>query len=102
MAMKKKRTTSNRIDRLALRAAFIQVPSEFFWADLMTKLGLVVSETHLRHILLNEWKWVEATDQTRKTEVLRKGKLVGGRPQTVYRKTAAGEAAAAVPATMPR
>jgi len=99
MSKPKQRKAPPRIDRVALKAGVVAMPSTFTWAELTFVVGWLGSETHLRHILLDEWKWVEPTDQTRKTEVLRKGKCVGGRPQTVYRKTEAGRAGVLLPAT---
>lgn len=91
---KAKKTRRKRFDREALREAFTYLSPTFTWAELVAVVGHLGSQSYLRHILFDEWGWVESTNATRKLEIRRKDKLVGGRPEIWYRKTAAGEAAA--------
>lgn len=87
-----KAKTRKRINLEKLIAGVGSLPSTFTWRELSVAVGHLGSESQLRHILLEGWQWVEPTNETQPTEVLRKGKCVGGRPQKVYRKTATGQA----------
>ena len=69
------------------------MPLTFTWSLLARSIGLAVSQTHLRALLLDQWGWIGPTSDTRPTSIIRNGKRVGGRPQIVYRKTEAGKAA---------
>jgi hypothetical protein len=93
MPKPKKRTPPHRIDREAIRIAFMGMPLTFTWSLLARSISVSVSQTHLRALLLDEWVWIARTSDTQPTSIIRKGKHVGGRPQTVYRKTEAGKAA---------
>ena len=100
MPQAKKRKAPAPINRGLLLVRMVDMPSTFTWHEITSAIGDLGSESQLRHILLDEWKWVRATNDTLPTRVFRKGKCVGGRPQTVYRKTAAGEARIIPPATV--
>lgn len=91
--MTKGKRAQKIVDRLSIRDAMVLMPSTFTWTEFVSALGPAVSTTHLRTILLLEWAWIEPTNDSKKTGIRKNGKLVGGRPAIVYRKTQAGHAA---------